>query len=211
MIKTTAPIFKRKGKVNFIKTVMGIEFNPLNVLPENIDVRDICHVLSRIPIQGGHQRSFYSLAEISVMNHDFLMESYNSIMVITEKNVSKEEFKKIQTIPLSLIRWMCLLQHSPLAYITGLQLSEFNREVHYFRILTSVLKSLCIYHHKYKEALLTVRVSEELLYREMKTSMFHTAKKELPESDRQKIWGNLYKRLSKDEILFKSDGSIRYV
>lgn len=211
MIKAGPPIFKRKGRINYIRTVTGKEFNPLNILPEHIDVRDICHVLCRMYIIGGHSRLGYTLAENAVNNHNFIMESYHEILEIAKKNLDKTCINRIQEVPLKVVRWLCLLQHAPETYINGLLLSEFNREVHYYRIMTSIMKSLCIYHKHYKEALQFVRVSEELLLRSYQESIFHTKDDHLSEIESQMAWGSMYKRLSKDEVLFKSDGRISYV
>lgn len=207
----TTPIFKSKRKRNFIKTVTGKEFNPLNILPEYIDIRDICHVLSRMYIFGGHSKLGYSLAENAVNTHDSLLESYSNVLEIAEKVIPKDSFKRMQEIPLKTIRWLCLLQHSPEAYLSSLAMSEFKREVHYYRIMTSILKSLDIYHKYYKDGLMFVSIAEELLLRSYEDSIFHNKNSHLSEIESQKSWGMLYKRLSKDEVLFKSDGRINYV
>jgi hypothetical protein len=53
----------RKG--NWMQTVSGRQFWPLDPRPEDIDIEDIAHALSMQPRYGGHCRHFYCVAEHS--------------------------------------------------------------------------------------------------------------------------------------------------
>lgn len=55
---------ERQG--NWLQTVGGRAFFPLDPRPEDIDIEDIAHALSFVCRFGGHCREFYSVAEHSV-------------------------------------------------------------------------------------------------------------------------------------------------
>jgi hypothetical protein len=52
---------------NQITTATGLNVNPLDLRPEDIDIRDIAHSLSLTCRFNGHCRVFYSVAEHSVL------------------------------------------------------------------------------------------------------------------------------------------------
>lgn len=61
---------------NVIRTFTGIDIDPLNPQPDQINITDIAHALSYIPRFGGHSHRFYSVAEHSLhvyqqIKHDF--------------------------------------------------------------------------------------------------------------------------------------------
>lgn len=58
-------ISARRG--DWMQTVSGIQFWPLDPRPEEIEIGDIAHALSNICRFGGHSRWFYSVAEHSVI------------------------------------------------------------------------------------------------------------------------------------------------
>lgn len=52
--------------MSYITTFTGKHFNPINPVPEDIDIRDIAHALSLICRANGHTRFFYSVAQHSI-------------------------------------------------------------------------------------------------------------------------------------------------
>ncbi len=57
---------------NSIPTYTGRPINPLAVMPDQIDVRDIAHALSQRARWSGHTREFWSVAEHSLLVADIL-------------------------------------------------------------------------------------------------------------------------------------------
>lgn len=55
----------RKG--DWIQTVSGKQFYPLDPRPEDVDIRDIAHALSNMCRFTGHTKTFYSVAQHSVI------------------------------------------------------------------------------------------------------------------------------------------------
>lgn len=53
-----------------IVTYTGKFIDPLNLKPEDVDIRDIAHALSNLCRYGGHTRHFYSVAQHSVILAD---------------------------------------------------------------------------------------------------------------------------------------------
>ena len=47
-------------------TITGKHFDPMKIIPENIDIVDIAHALSLMPRGGGQIRWFYSVAQHSI-------------------------------------------------------------------------------------------------------------------------------------------------
>lgn len=64
----------RKGA--WMTTYTGRRFWPADPRPEEVDVRDIAHALSRLPRYNAHTYEVYSVAQHSVMGSWFIEEKY---------------------------------------------------------------------------------------------------------------------------------------
>lgn len=61
---------------NFIVTNSGKRFYYENIVPDNIDIKDIAHALSNICRYGGHIKKFYSVAQHSVIVSELVPQEY---------------------------------------------------------------------------------------------------------------------------------------
>ncbi len=64
------PCDTRRG--DWMQTASGLQFHPLDPRPEDICIEDIAHALSNLCRFGGHVRTFYSVAQHSVIVADLL-------------------------------------------------------------------------------------------------------------------------------------------
>lgn len=62
--------------MTWIQTFTGKAVDPLNLRPEDIDIRDIAHALSMQCRYAGHTKYFYSVAEHSVLMSQYFLDTY---------------------------------------------------------------------------------------------------------------------------------------
>lgn len=56
-------------------TSSGLNFNPLKILPDEINIVDIAHALSNICRYNGHCRFFYSVGQHSILLTQYILQS----------------------------------------------------------------------------------------------------------------------------------------
>lgn len=194
---------------NVIWTPTGKEFNPLNMVTDNVDPRDICHGLSRLYMFGGMSRSAMTLAEFSVILHEYVVAEFREIVVLAEQ-VNKTKFDEASHLSLKTMRWLSMMYYAPFVYLSPLPMLDFNQKVHYGRILSCILKYFDVYDKRYKGALFLLDVAVDHLKRDYYVNDYRRKCDHLDSTEAQQEWGRLYKRLSGDQALFRSDGSISY-
>lgn len=62
--------------MTWIQTFTGKAVDPLNLRPEDIDIRDIAHALSMQCRYAGHTKRFYSVAEHSALMCQYFLAAY---------------------------------------------------------------------------------------------------------------------------------------
>lgn len=62
----------------FIGTYTGVEFTFLDPKPEQVNIEDIANALSNLCRYSGHVKTFYSVAEHSIILSDYIMNKYDN-------------------------------------------------------------------------------------------------------------------------------------
>jgi len=101
-------IFKSKSEGDWIQTISGRKFYPLNPKSEDVHIQDIAYALSMRPRYNGHVKEFlhYSIAEHSVLLSQNVLRYYR-------EQTGFDYNQKYQ----SMIRLWCLLHDASEAYL----------------------------------------------------------------------------------------------
>lgn len=194
---------------NTIITPTGKVFNPLNMTTDDVDPRDICHGLSRNCLFGGMTRTPYTLAEFAVNLHEYILSDFRGIMLLAEKK-NKTTASGASSLSLRTMRWLALMYYAPSVYLLAIQGRGYNIDVQYGRIMACILKYFGAYDKRIKCGMFVLDTAADVVKNEYINTSYHRRVEHLGRDMAEREWGSLYRRLSGDVALFKSDGAIAY-